>query len=48
MWCTCFEPFMCEGSVSLVDSNETVCIKILRDTAAFDSFILASALPFFR
>ena len=38
---------MTEGLfVSLVGSDEKVRVKILRDTGSFDSFILASALPF--
>ena len=37
---------MTEGFVSLVGSDEKVHIKILGDTGAFHSFILASALPF--
>lgn len=39
-------PFITDGFVSLVGSDERVRVKILRDTGAFDSFILASALPF--
>ena len=39
-------PFITEGFVSLVGSEEKVHVKILRDTGAFDSFILASTLPF--
>ncbi|XP_034069417.1 uncharacterized protein LOC117544479 [Gymnodraco acuticeps] len=38
-------PFMTEGFVSLVGSDEKVRVKLLRDTGSFDSFILASALP---
>lgn len=37
-------PFITEGLVSVVESNNKAKVKILRD--AFDSFILASALPF--
>lgn len=39
-------PFITEGFVSLMGSKEQVRIKILRDTGAFDSFILATTLPF--
>lgn len=39
-------PFITEGCVSLVGGGEQVRIKILRDTGAVDSFILAAALPF--
>lgn len=38
--------FVSEGFVSLGGSEEKVPVKILRDTAAFDSFIHASVLPF--
>ncbi len=41
-----FLPFVSEGFVSLVGSQKKVPVKILRDTAAFDSFIQASVLPF--
>ncbi|XP_030294105.1 uncharacterized protein LOC115594274 [Sparus aurata] len=41
-----FLPFVSSGFVSLVGSDEKVPVKILRDTAAFDSFIQASVLPF--
>lgn len=37
-----FSPFLTEGYVSLVGSNEEVPVKILRDTGAMDSFILES------
>ena len=41
-----FLPFVSDGHVSLVGSDFKVPVKILRDTAAFDSFIQASVLPF--
>lgn len=41
-----FKPFISDGVVSLVGSDKKVRVKILRDTAAFDSFILTSVLPF--
>ena len=41
-----YRPFVSQGFVSLVGSNDKVPVKILRDTAAFDTFIEASALPF--
>ena len=41
-----YRPFVSEGFVSLVGSNVKVPVKILRDTAAFDTFIEASVLPF--
>lgn len=41
-----FLPFVSDGHVSLVGSDCKVPVKILRDTAAFDSFIQASVLPF--
>ena len=37
---------MSEGVVSLVGSEEKVPVKILRDSGALDSFIVASVLPF--
>ena len=43
-----YRPFVSEGFVSLVGSNIKVPVKILRDTAAFDTFIEASVLPFTR
>lgn len=43
-----YVPFISDGYVSLVGSDEKVKIKILRDTAAFDSFIIESALPFLQ
>lgn len=39
-------PFISDGAVSLVRSEEKIHVKILRDTGAFYSFNLASALPF--
>ena len=39
-------PFITEGFVSLVGSRERVRVRILRDTGAADSFIVASVLPF--
>lgn len=41
-----FLPFLSDGWVSLVGSDVKVPVKILRDTAAFDSFIQASILTF--
>lgn len=41
-----FLPFVSDGYVSLVGSEVKVPVKILRDTAAFNSFIQASVLPF--
>lgn len=41
-----FLPFLSEGFVSLVGSQEKIPVVMLRDTAAFDSFILKSTLPF--
>ena len=40
-----FSMFMSEGRVSLLGGN-SVPVRILRDTAAFDSYILSSVLPF--
>ena len=39
-------PFMSKGHVSLVGHNDQVPVIVLRDTGAFDSFILSSVLPF--
>ncbi len=44
--CASFLPFISDGHVSLVDGGLKVPVKILRDTAAFDSFVQASVLPF--
>ena len=41
-----FLPFVSKGYVSLVGSQDKVPVIMLRDTAAFDSFIVGSALPF--
>lgn len=41
-----FSAFISDGVVSLVDGNQNVSIKILRDTGALDYFILESVLPF--
>ena len=41
-----FLPFISDGYVSLLGNSLKVLVKILRDTAAFDSFIQASVLPF--
>ena len=41
-----FLPFISDGYVSLVGGSSKVPVKILRDTAAFDSFIQASVIPF--
>ena len=44
-----YEPFLSEGFVSLTsDSAQSTPIKILRDTGASQSLILADTLPFFR
>ncbi len=40
-----YRPFIREGFVSMVGSQTKVPVTILRDTAAFDSFILAGVLP---
>lgn len=40
-----YRPFITEGFVSMVGSEVKVPVTILRDTAAFDSFILAGVLP---
>ncbi|XP_034081218.1 uncharacterized protein LOC117552092 [Gymnodraco acuticeps] len=40
-----YAPFIRDGLVSLVGSNVRVPIKILRDTGAFDSYIVDSVLP---
>ena len=40
-----YAPFIRDGSVSLVGSDVRVPVKILRDTGAFDSFIVDSVLP---
>lgn len=39
-------PFVSSGFVSLTEDGEKVPIKILRDSSALSSFILASVLPF--
>lgn len=41
-----FSAFVSDGRVSLGNSNTAVPVKILRDTVAFDSYIVISALPF--
>ena len=41
-----FSAFLSDGSVSLVGSDSSVPVKILRDTAAFNSYIVSSVLPF--
>ena len=41
-----YRSFVSEGFVSLVGSNVKVPVRILRDTAAYDTFIEASVLPF--
>lgn len=38
--------FIRDGFMSLGEDNKQVRVKVLHDTAAFDSFVLASALPF--
>lgn len=40
-----YAPFIREGSVSLVGSDVKVTVTILRDTGAFDSFILDNVFP---
>lgn len=39
-------PFISSGFVSLIENGERVPVKILRDSGALGSFILASVLPF--
>uniref|UniRef100_A0A3B5QLU2 Gypsy retrotransposon integrase-like protein 1 n=1 Tax=Xiphophorus maculatus TaxID=8083 RepID=A0A3B5QLU2_XIPMA len=41
-----YKPFLMEGEVSLIGSDVRVPVTILRDTGAYDSFILASVLSF--
>lgn len=41
-----YAPFVTDGLVSLVGSDEKVSVKILRDTGASETFILESVLPF--
>ncbi|XP_044000295.1 uncharacterized protein LOC122847010 [Gambusia affinis] len=41
-----FSPFISDGHVSIVGSDATVPVKILRDTGAFNSYIVSSVLPF--
>lgn len=41
-----FSPFVTDGSVRLVDSEQVVPVKILRDTGSAESFVLQSVLPF--
>lgn len=41
-----YAPFITDGSVSLVGSDEKIPVKILRDTGASETFILESVLPF--
>ncbi|KAK5921567.1 hypothetical protein CgunFtcFv8_018924 [Champsocephalus gunnari] len=41
-----FSAFVSTGYVSLVGSDISVPVKILRDTASYDSYILSSVLPF--
>lgn len=41
----CYRPFILEGFVSMVGNQTKVPVMILRDMAAFDSFILAGDLP---
>ena len=44
-----YEPFLSEGSLSLTsDSAQSIPIKILRDTGATQSLILADIFPFPR
>lgn len=43
---TSYLPFISDGHVSLIGSEEKVPVVILRDTGAFDSFVLESTLPF--
>uniref|UniRef100_A0A3B4ZKQ1 Gypsy retrotransposon integrase-like protein 1 n=1 Tax=Stegastes partitus TaxID=144197 RepID=A0A3B4ZKQ1_9TELE len=40
-----YAPFIRDGFVSLVGSRDKVPIKILRDTGAYDSYIVGSVLP---
>ena len=41
-----YRHFLSDGFVSMVGSDIKVPVKILRDTAAYDTFIEASVLPF--
>lgn len=41
-----YAPFITDGSVSLVGSDEKIPVKILRDTGALETFILETVLPF--
>lgn len=41
-----FSAFLSDGCVSLVGSASSVPIKILKDTAAFNSYIMSTVLPF--
>uniref|UniRef100_A0A3B5QIF6 CCHC-type domain-containing protein n=1 Tax=Xiphophorus maculatus TaxID=8083 RepID=A0A3B5QIF6_XIPMA len=41
-----FSPFVSDGHASLVGSDATGLVKILRDTGAFNSYIVSSVLPF--
>lgn len=41
-----FEPFITSARVSLAGSNDSVGIKVLRDTGAKHSFVVQSVLPF--
>ena len=40
-----FKPFVSAGVVSVTEKSDKVAVTILRDTAAYHSFILASVLP---
>lgn len=42
----CYQPFVSKGRVCLVGVEEHTPVKILRDTGAAQSFILADVLPF--
>lgn len=41
-----FMPFITKGAVRMVESTQTVPVKILRDTGSEETFVLESVLPF--
>lgn len=46
--CKSYQPFVREGFVTLPDGDKKVSVKVLRDTGAFNSYVLESVLPFSR